>query len=136
MFLAFAAMVSVVVGFLWAWSRSVSQAGGWKVLFKWPGLARGSRFRACTTPVLGEVPSAQAGVAAGIVNSALQIGAAVSTAGIGSLFFSVLGDAADERGYAWAFAVAQWTLTAALFAAMLIAIPGRQAQPASAGTGR
>jgi MFS family permease len=89
------------------------------------GFGQGIAFPRLFNTVLGEVPPAQAGVAAGIVNSALQVGAAVSTAGIGSLFFSVLGDAADERAYAWAFAVAQWTLTAALFAAMLIAIPGR-----------
>jgi hypothetical protein len=77
--------------------------------------------------VLGDVPAAQAGVAAGIMNSALQIGAAVSVAAIGSLFFVVLDGGSGERAYAHAFALAQWAATAGLFLAMLIAIPrGRQ----------
>jgi len=71
----------------------------------------------------------QSGVAAGITNSALQIGAAISVAAIGSLFFSVLGHGTGERAYAHAFAIAQWTATAGLFLAMLIAIPSRHRRP-------
>ena len=89
------------------------------------GFGQGIAFPRLYNTVLGQVPAHQAGVAAGIVNSALQVGASVSAAAIGSLFFSVLGLSPDERAYAHAFAIAQVTLTAALFAAALIAIPRR-----------
>jgi MFS family permease len=90
------------------------------------GFGQGIAFPRLYNTVLGEVPMHQAGLAAGIVNSALQVGGAVSAAAIGSLFFSVLGEGLSERDYGHAFAIAQATLTTALFAAMLIAIPGRR----------
>ena len=90
------------------------------------GFGQGIAFPRLYNTVLGDVPAHQAGLASGIVNSALQVGAAVSAAAIGSLFFSVLGAAHGERDYAFAFATAQATLTAGLFVAMLIAIPGRR----------
>ncbi len=67
------------------------------------GLGQGVAFPRLFATVLGDVPSAQAGVAAGITNSALQIGAAVSVAAIGSLFFTVLDGGTGERAYAHAF---------------------------------
>jgi MFS family permease len=93
------------------------------------GLGQGVAFPRLFATVLGDVPAAQGGVAAGITNSALQIGAAISVAAIGSLFFMVLGGATGERAYARAFSVAQWTATAGLFLAMLIAIPPRRRPP-------
>ncbi len=93
------------------------------------GLGQGVAFPRLFATVLGDVPPAQAGVAAGITNSALQIGAAVSVAAIGSLFFVVLGGRTGERAYAHAFAIAQWAATAGLFLAMLIAIPPRRGRP-------
>jgi MFS family permease len=90
------------------------------------GLGQGVAFPRLFATVLGDVPPGQAGVAAGITNSALQIGAAVSVAAIGSLFFLVLGGRTGERAYAQAFAVAQWAATAGLFVAMLLAIPPRR----------
>jgi predicted MFS family arabinose efflux permease len=91
------------------------------------GFGQGIAFPRLYNTVLGDVPPQRAGVAAGIVNSALQVGASVSAAAIGSLFFGMLGRNPGERAYAHAFAAAQFTLTAALFAAMLIAIPGWRA---------
>ncbi len=90
------------------------------------GFGQGVAFPRLYNTVLGEVPAHQAGLASGILNSALQVGAAISVAGIGSLFFSVLDPAGGERAYAHAFALAQAVLTLALFAAMLIAIPRRR----------
>ena len=90
------------------------------------GLGQGVAFPRLFATVLGDVPPAQAGVAAGITNSALQIGAAISVAAIGSLFFMVLGGATGERAYAHAFSIAQWTATAGLFLAMIIALPPRR----------
>jgi MFS family permease len=94
------------------------------------GLGQGIAFPRLFATVMGDVPAAQAGVAAGITNSALQIGAAISVAGIGALFFMTLGAMSGERAYAHAFAIAQWAATAGLFLAMLIAIPSRQRRPA------
>jgi MFS family permease len=91
------------------------------------GFGQGIAFPRLYNTVLGDVPAQHAGAASGIVNTALQVGAAVSAAAIGSLFFTVLGESPGEREYACAFAVAQGTLTVGLFAAMLIAIPGRRA---------
>jgi MFS family permease len=92
------------------------------------GFGQGVAFPRLFASVLGDVPASQAGVAAGITNTALQIGAALSVAVIGSLFFTILRHASldhigNERAYAHAFSIAQWTLTGGLFIAMLIAIP-------------
>jgi MFS family permease len=89
------------------------------------GFGQGVAFPRLFNTVLAEVPPHQGGVAAGILSSALQVGAAVSAAGIGSLFFAMLDGGSGERAYAHAFAIAQWALTSALFAATLIAIPPR-----------
>jgi MFS family permease len=88
------------------------------------GFGQGVAFPRLYNTVLASVPVHQGGVASGILNSALQVGAAGSAAAIGSLFYEILGDGGDERAYALAFAVAQWTLTAALATAMFLAIPG------------
>jgi len=90
------------------------------------GFGQGIAFPRLYNTVLGDVPPQQAGLASGIVNSALQVGASVSAAAIGSLFFTMLGHASGERDYAYAFAIAQATLTVGLFAAMLISIPPRR----------
>lgn len=87
------------------------------------GFGQGVAFPRLFATVLGDVPAAQGGVAAGITNSAMQIGAAISVAVIGSLFFMVLGGATGERAYAHAFSIAQWAATAGLFLAMLLALP-------------
>ena len=93
------------------------------------GLGQGVAFPRLFATVLGDVPAAQGGVAAGITNSAMQIGAAISVAAIGSLFFMVLGGATGERAYAHAFSIAQWAATAGLFLAMLISLPPRRPAP-------
>ena len=61
----------------------------------------------------------QAGVAAGLVSSTLQIGAAISVAAIGSLFFAALGNGTGRDAYAHAFGIAQ----SATSAALLLSIP-------------
>jgi sugar phosphate permease len=93
------------------------------------GLGQGIAFPRLFATVLGDVPAAEGGVAAGITNSALQIGAAVSVAAVGSLFFIVLDGGTGERAYAHAFSIAQWTATVGLFFAMLLALPPRRRLP-------
>lgn len=68
---------------------------------------------------LGRVPSDKAGVATGVINSVMQIGASVSVAAIGSLFFAVLNNGHGEAAYAHAFGVAMIAVVAALTLAML-----------------
>jgi MFS family permease len=113
----------VVVGFLVARGTSGAVLSGAVFL---AGLGQGIAFPRLFATVLGDVPPAQGGVAAGIANSAMQVGAAISVATVGTLFFAVLGDGTGERAYARAFSIAQWTATAGLFLAMLIAIPPRR----------
>ena len=56
--------------------------------------------------VLTEVEPEQAGLAAGVVTSILQVGAAVGVAAVGSVFFTVLGQQTGSRPYGNAFASA------------------------------
>jgi len=56
--------------------------------------------------VLTEVELEQAGLAAGVVTSVLQVGAAVGVAAVGSVFFTVLGQQTGGRAYGNAFASA------------------------------
>ena len=93
------------------------------------GFGQGIAFPRLYNTVLGDVLPHQAGVAAGVLNSALQIGAAISVAAIGSLFFAVLGEGTGRAAYAQAFGVAQATTTGVLFVAMLLSIPRKRSAP-------
>ena len=72
---------------------------------------------------LGDVAPHHAGVAAGVLTSALQIGAAISVVAIGSLFFAVLGNDVGRDAYGRAFGIAQAATSTALLIAMLLSIP-------------
>ena len=99
---------------------------GWPVVLSvlLAGFGQGIAYPRLFNTVLGDVAPHQAGVAAGVLTSALQIGAAISVAAIGSLFFAVLGTGRGRDAYAHAFALAQAATTAALLLAMLLSIPG------------
>ena len=56
--------------------------------------------------VLTEVEPEKAGLAAGVITSTLQVGAAVGVAAVGSVFFSVLGKQTTAIAYSEAFASA------------------------------
>lgn len=90
------------------------------------GFGQGVAFPRLSTMARGDVPPHQAGLASGVINAGLQVGGAVSVAAIGTLFFALLGRAADERADAHAFSVAQAALTRAPFVAMLPAVPRRR----------
>jgi predicted MFS family arabinose efflux permease len=89
------------------------------------GFGQGIAYPRLFNTTLGDVAPHQAGVAAGVLTSALQIGAAISVAGIGSLFFTVLGDGSGRDVYAHAFGIAQTATTTVLAVAMLISFPHR-----------
>jgi hypothetical protein len=72
--------------------------------------------------VLAEIEPQRAGLAAGAVMSVLQTGAAFGVAGIGSVFFVVLGSREDGTGYGYAFAAALATIAVIDCAGMLLAI--------------
>ena len=110
------------IGALVAWGSTGVLLTGAVLL---AGFGQGIAFPRLYNTVLGDVPAASGGVASGIVNSALQVGGSISAAAIGGLFFATLGSGQSERAYAHAFALAQFTLTAALFVAMVLAIPRR-----------
>jgi hypothetical protein len=115
----------------------------WFGLDGWPvflavlgaGFGQGIALPRLYNAALGDVPPHQAGVAAAVINSALQIGGAVSVAAIGSLFFTVLDGGTGRAAYAGAFGIAQAATTLALFASMLLSISsrGRTRAPAAAG---
>ncbi len=100
---------------------------GWPVVLTvlLAGFGQGIAFPRLYNTVLGDVSPHQAGVAAGVLNSALQIGAAISVVAIGGLFFAVLGVGSGRDAYAHAFGIAQAATTAALLVAMLLSIPRR-----------
>ena len=98
------------------------------------GFGQGIAYPRLFNTALGEVPPQQAGVAAGVLTSALQIGAALSVAAIGSLFFAVLGHRVGRDPYAHAFGVAQAATSIALGIAMLLSIPGKGSTRRTRGT--
>ena len=101
---------------------------GWPVVLTvlLAGFGQGIAYPRLFNTALGDVPPHQAGVAAGVLTSALQIGAAISVAGIGSLFFAVLGHGGGRDAYAHAFGVAQAATSAALAVAMLLSVPRKR----------
>src|SRR5205823_4664408 len=89
------------------------------------GFGQGIAYPRLFNTTLGNVAPHQAGIAAGVLTSALQIGAAISVAAIGSLFFAVLGTGTGRDAYAHAFGIAQAATSAALVVALLLSIPRR-----------
>ncbi len=87
------------------------------------GFGQGIAYPRVFNVTLGDVRPHQAGVAAGVLSSALQIGAAISVAAIGSLFFIVLGRGSGRDAYADAFGIAQTATSTALLIAMLLSVP-------------
>jgi hypothetical protein len=78
------------------------------------GFGQGIAMPRLFNTVLEDVPPRQGGLAAGVVNSTLQIGAAVSVAAVGTLFFAVLGSSTGPTAYAHAFGIAMIAVVAAL----------------------
>jgi len=86
------------------------------------GFGQGIALPRLYNATLGDVPPAEAGVAAAVVNSALQVGGAISVAGVGGLFFAELGADTTRAAYAHAFGIAQAATSFALFLSMLLSI--------------
>lgn len=102
------------------------------------GFGQGIAMPEMIRAILGDVPHAHTGLAAGIMNSTLQIGAAISVATIGSLFFTVLGNGTGGAAYGHAVAIAMAAQVVALGLSMLLGLrvqarPARAARLASGG---
>jgi MFS family permease len=82
------------------------------------GLALPTLVRAVT----GRVIPAFAGMIAGIVNSTLQVSAALSVAVIGGIYFTVLGTRVDPASIAHAFVVAMLCMVACLAVATVLGV--------------
>jgi EmrB/QacA subfamily drug resistance transporter len=84
------------------------------------GFGQGIAMPRLFNTVLEDVPGRQGGLAAGVVNSMLQIGSSISVATVGPLFFAILGDANGAADYAHAFGIAMIAVVAALGGAALL----------------
>jgi predicted MFS family arabinose efflux permease len=104
-----------------------SQAPGWLVTatLLFTGASQGVAMPRLFALALADVPPAQAGVAAGVVNMMLQIGAAVSVALIAAIFFAVLDGGSGAAAYGRALGTAMIVLVAGLAAAWLIGVRRR-----------
>ncbi len=72
--------------------------------------------------ILADVPPAHTGLAAGAMNSTLQIGAAVSVASIGSLFFVILGGGSGAAAYGHALGITMAAICVMLTGSMLLGL--------------
>ncbi len=103
--------------------------GGWTmfIVLVMGGFGQGIALPELINAILGDVPHEHTGLAAGIMNSTLQIGAAVSVASIGSLFFAVLGDGSGPAAYGHALGIAMASVVVALSASMLLGLRNARA---------
>ncbi|HEY1503887.1 MAG TPA: MFS transporter [Stellaceae bacterium] len=72
--------------------------------------------------ILGDIPPKDTGFAAGAMNSTLQIGSAISVAGIGSLFFTILGNDTSPSAYGHALGIAMAAICVALIGSLLLGL--------------
>jgi len=92
-----------------------------KIGLAFAGVGQGFVLPSLVRIVLAEVDPAQAGLAAGLVTSTLQIGAAVGVAAIGGVFFAVLGHSASAARYGVAFATGIAIVVVLLIVCMFLA---------------
>jgi MFS family permease len=86
------------------------------------GFGQGIAMPEMINTILGDVPQSHTGLAAGIMNSTLQIGSGVSVAAIGSLFFAVLGEGSGAVAYGHAVGIAMAAQVMALGLSMLLGL--------------
>jgi EmrB/QacA subfamily drug resistance transporter len=86
------------------------------------GFGQGVAMPEMIHTILGDVPPAHTGLAAGAMNSTLQIGAAISVAAIGSLFFVVLGGGSGAVAYGHALGITMAAVCVMLTGSMVLGI--------------
>lgn len=90
------------------------------------GLGQGIALPTLVRAVVDRVENRWAGLAAGLVNSVLQISAALAVALIGGLFYAVLGARSDTAAIEHAFAISTVAIGAALVVAAFLISSVRQ----------
>lgn len=86
------------------------------------GFGQGVAMPEMIHTILGHVPPAHTGLAAGAMNSTLQIGAAISVASIGSLFFVILGGGSGAAAYGHALGITMAAICVMLTGSMLLGL--------------
>ncbi len=103
---------------------AASQVGGWGlfVAIFMAGFGQGIAMPEMIDAVLDGVPRQHTGLAAGMMNSTLQIGSAISLPTIGSVFFAILGDGTGPADYGHALGIAMGCQVVVLSVAMLLGL--------------
>jgi EmrB/QacA subfamily drug resistance transporter len=86
------------------------------------GFGQGVAMPEMINLTLRDVPASDTGLAAGAMNSTLQIGSAISVAAIGSLFFAVLGDGSGAGAYGHALGIAMAAQVVVLTGSLLLGL--------------
>jgi MFS family permease len=86
------------------------------------GYGQGVAMPEMINTILADVPPPHTGLAAGAMNSTLQIGSAISVAVIGSLFFVLLGDGSGPVAYGHALGLSMATQVVILTGSMLLGL--------------
>ena len=116
--------LQIIVGYAGVGLCAWTQTGGlplFLALFA-GGFGQGVAMPELIHSILGEVPPAHTGVAAGAMNSTLQIGAAVSVASIGSLFFVILGGGSGAVAYGHALGITMAAICVMLAGSMVLGL--------------
>jgi hypothetical protein len=116
--------LQIIVGYAGVGLCAWTQTGGvplFLALFA-GGFGQGIAMPEMIHTILGDVPPAHTGLAAGAMNSTLQIGAAISVASIGSLFFVILGGGSGAEAYGHALGITMAAICVMLTGSMLLGI--------------
>ena len=117
-------MALEVFGYVAVAICAAMQSNGW-VLFLLlfaTGFGQGLAMPEMINTILGDIPHQDTGLAAGTMNSALQLGAAVSVSAVGGLFFAVLGNGTTAADYGHALGIAMGSQVVALTSSMLLGL--------------
>jgi MFS family permease len=98
------------------------------------GLGMGLSIPTMVRVIVERVAAHRAGLVGGMVNSTLQVSAAISVAVLGGVFYAVLGQRTDPQAVAQAFAVTQLLVAACHVAGAMLAAGLGQRRPARAAS--
>jgi predicted MFS family arabinose efflux permease len=117
-------MALEVLGYAAVALCAATQTTGWLLfgLLFIAGFGQGIAMPEMINTILGDIPDEDTGLAAGTMNSTLQLGAAISVAAIGSLFFAALGNGISAADYGRALGISMAAQVAALTVAMLLGL--------------
>jgi MFS family permease len=107
---------------------AATQVNGWAlfVAIFTAGFGQGIAMPEMINTILGEVPRESTGLAAGMLNSTLQIGAAVSLPVIGGIFFAMLADGTAVADYGHALGIAMACQIAFLGLSMILGLRNKR----------